>query len=63
MFRASGGDNLAAIFGPERAERSFLFTNLKEGRGVGEIVAFIEHEGGLAAKCLARKELSDFSQL
>ena len=35
MFRASGGDNLAAIFGPERAERSFLFTNLKEGRGVG----------------------------
>ena len=31
-----------------RGERPFLFTNLKAGDGVTEIVAFIEREGGLA---------------
>ena len=30
-----------------RGERPFLFTNLKEGRGVPEIVTFIEKGGGL----------------
>ena len=29
-----------------RAERPFLFTNLKTGEGVSEVVAFIEREGG-----------------
>src|SRR3954469_2621364 len=32
-----------------RGERPFLFTNLKEGRGVAEVVSFIETKGGLAA--------------
>ncbi len=31
-----------------RGERPFLFTNLKAGDGVAEIVAFIERDGGLA---------------
>jgi urease accessory protein len=31
-----------------RGERPFLFTNLKENRGVAEIAAFIERAGGLA---------------
>ena len=30
-----------------RGERPFLFTNLKQGQGVAEIVAFIERRGGL----------------
>jgi urease accessory protein len=30
-----------------RGERPFLFTNLKQDRGVAEIVAFIENKGGL----------------
>jgi urease accessory protein len=33
-----------------RGERPFLFTNLKQGKGVDEIVAFIEREGLLAEK-------------
>ena len=32
-----------------RGERPFLFTNLKEGRGVAEVVSFIETKGGLGA--------------
>jgi urease accessory protein len=31
-----------------RGERPFLFTNMKEGKGVDEIVAFIARRGGLA---------------
>jgi urease accessory protein len=31
----------------QRGERPFLFTNLKDGKGVAEIVNFIEREGGL----------------
>jgi urease accessory protein len=31
-----------------RGERPFLFTNLKENKGVGEIAGFIERQGGLA---------------
>jgi urease accessory protein len=31
-----------------RGERPFLFTNLKENRGVAEIAAFIERAGGLS---------------
>jgi urease accessory protein len=30
-----------------RGERPFLFTNLKEGKGVAEVAAFIERAGGL----------------
>ena len=30
-----------------RGDRPFLFTNLKDGKGVAEIAAFIEREGGL----------------
>jgi urease accessory protein len=32
-----------------RGERPFLFTNLKENKGLAEIVAFIEEAGGLKA--------------
>jgi len=32
-----------------RGERPFLFTNLKENKGLAEIVAFIERAGGLTA--------------
>lgn len=32
-----------------RGERPFLFTNLRAGKGVDEIVAFIVHAGGLSA--------------
>jgi len=32
-----------------RGERPFVFSNLKEGKGLDEIVAFIEHRGLLAA--------------
>ena len=32
-----------------RGERPFLFTNLKENKGLAEIVAFIERAGGLKA--------------
>src|ERR671928_1605745 len=32
-----------------RGERPFLFTNLKEGRGVSEVATFIETRGGLGA--------------
>jgi urease accessory protein len=28
-----------------RGERPFVFSNLKEGKGLDEIVAFIEHRG------------------
>jgi urease accessory protein len=31
-----------------RGERPFLFTNLKENRGVAEIAQFIERAGGLS---------------
>jgi urease accessory protein len=31
-----------------RGERPFLFTNLKENRGVSEIAQFIEHSGGMS---------------
>jgi urease accessory protein len=31
-----------------RGDRPFLFTNLKENKGVAEIARFIEHSGGLA---------------
>ena len=31
-----------------RGERPFLFTNLKESRGVSEIAHFIEHAGGMS---------------
>ena len=30
-----------------RGQRPFIFTNLKEGKGVAEIAAFIEKQGGL----------------
>jgi urease accessory protein len=30
-----------------RGQRPFLFSNLKEGNGVAEIVAFVERTGGL----------------
>ena len=33
-----------------RGERPFLFTNLKENKGLAEIVAFIERAGGLRAE-------------
>jgi urease accessory protein len=33
----------------QRGERPFLFTNLKTGQGVAEIVAFIEKQGMLSA--------------
>jgi urease accessory protein len=33
-----------------RGERPFLFTNLKENKGLAEIVAFIERAGGLKAE-------------
>ena len=32
-----------------RGDRPFVFTNLKEGAGVGRIVEFIVTQGGLAA--------------
>jgi urease accessory protein len=32
----------------QRGDRPFIFTNLKDGTGVTEIVGFIEREGGLA---------------
>ncbi len=32
-----------------RGERPFLFTNLKENKGLAEIVRFIERAGGLTA--------------
>src|SRR5436309_8784662 len=32
-----------------RGQRPFLFSNLKEGRGVAEVVSFIETEGGLGS--------------
>jgi urease accessory protein len=30
-----------------RGERPFLFTNIRAGKGVAEIAAFIERQGGL----------------
>jgi urease accessory protein len=32
-----------------RGQRPFVFTNLREGKGVDEIAAFIEQKGGLRA--------------
>ena len=32
-----------------RPERPWVFSNLKDGTGVDEVIAFIEHEGMLAA--------------
>ncbi|HTC09571.1 MAG TPA: urease accessory protein UreG [Acetobacteraceae bacterium] len=32
-----------------RGERPFVFTNIRAGKGVGEIAAFIERQGGLVA--------------
>jgi len=32
-----------------RGERPFVFTNLRAGKGVGEIARFIERKGGLEA--------------
>jgi len=32
-----------------RGERPFVFSNLKTGQGLGEIVAFIERQGMIAA--------------
>ena len=32
-----------------RGARPFVFTNLREGKGVDEIAAFIEQKGGLTA--------------
>jgi urease accessory protein len=32
-----------------RADRPFVFANVRAGKGVGEIVAFIEKQGGLAS--------------
>jgi urease accessory protein len=32
-----------------RGERPFVFTCLKTGAGLAEVIAFIEHEGALAA--------------
>jgi urease accessory protein len=34
-----------------RGSRPFLFTNLKENRGVAEVARFIEEAGGLAPRC------------
>jgi urease accessory protein len=31
-----------------RGERPFVFTNLKTGQGLGDIIRFIEARGGLA---------------
>jgi urease accessory protein len=33
-----------------RGDRPFVFANLRAGRGVDEIAAFVEHTGGLAAR-------------
>ena len=33
-----------------RGNRRFLFTNLKEGKGVAEVVEFIEHTGGFVRR-------------
>jgi urease accessory protein len=33
-----------------RGDRPFLFTNLKEGKGVPEIIEFIEHTGGFVRR-------------
>jgi len=33
-----------------RKEKPFVFTNMKTGRGLGEIIGFIEHEGMLASQ-------------
>ncbi|NQW08785.1 MAG: urease accessory protein UreG [Alphaproteobacteria bacterium] len=33
-----------------RGDRPFIFTNLKDGKGVTEIVSFIEREGGLSGE-------------
>jgi urease accessory protein len=33
-----------------RGDRRFLFTNLKEGEGVAEVVEFIEHTGGFVRR-------------
>jgi urease accessory protein len=33
-----------------RGARPFLFSNLKENRGVAEVAAFIIRQGGLAAR-------------
>ena len=32
-----------------RGQRPFVFTNLREGKGVDEIARFIEQKGGLSA--------------
>ena len=32
-----------------RGERPFVFANVRAGKGVAEIAAFIEKQGGLAA--------------
>jgi len=32
-----------------RGDRPFVFTNLREGKGIDEIAAFIERKGGLEA--------------
>jgi urease accessory protein len=32
-----------------RAERPFIFSNLKEGTGLDAIIAFIEHQGMLGS--------------
>ena len=40
-----------------RGERPFLFTNLKEGRGVAEVVSFVETKGGLEAQERTRSPL------
>jgi urease accessory protein len=32
-----------------RGERPLVFTNIRAGKGVGEIAAFIERQGGLVA--------------
>lgn len=43
-------DVMAKDAAAQRGQRPFVFTNLKTGSGVDEIIAFIEQRGGLALK-------------
>ena len=40
-----------------RGERPFVFTNLKENKGVAEVASFVETKGGLEAQERTRSPL------